>query len=631
MHEPEPLIGARRCFSLRLGTNANAIVEQTAAGGALVCGLSAKETLLLGGVFCMRVLRGQVHVAGATLTAASPPLTAYAPDVYPSAELLPTAEPAPPSEQVPRAFTEYDVVVRVESVAAGIEHTAQVCPVAGADPFGIHAYNALGTFSVLGPDARADALRLPEPWVDLCSKIAAQDPALPLSVLVRGAKNTGKSTLVQCLANTLLSPPQAQSTASRTAPPRRRFVALLDVDLGQPMLGPPGFVALHVLDATQHAAVFGPAWCLPRVPLRSYYVGDVSPRDEPERFTAAVRDLAEYFCSELQYAEDGAVSAILSGRRPAARRHQRAGARRAMPLLVNTHGWVKGLGMDLVAWTQRHVQPTHVVELGGDTPTDAATEVHAVPAFEPDVDARARRINAAESRTLSTLAYLHATRVPGAADPQHSAAWDFATPLLARAPFEVTVPEGLPGGLAVLPSGAEVDEPLSLLALNGALVALCANASPEPPDTDAAPSVWHAALRRGQTLLAPAAAPALALALVRAIDRDAHVLQVLTPLSPAQLAALSAAHGAPLAAIKGALELPVWGALDHDAVADVVGTGPPKHGVAGPVLLAGVPRAHVPYLVWPPELLGAAAEEEGMMARPRKVRRNLMRRSQVRG
>ena len=71
--------------------------------------------------------------------------------------------------------------------------------------------------------------------------------------------------------------------------------------------------------------------------------------------------------------------------------------------------------------------------------------------------------------------------------------------------------------------------------------------------------------------------------------------------------------------MKGALDVPVWCALDAPAYADVLQPRDDEQ----PAALAGVPRAEVPYLAWPSELLAA----EAIGARPRKVRRNLMRRA----
>ena len=103
-------------------------------------------------------------------------------------------------------------------------------------------------------------------------------------------------------------------------------------------------------------------------------------------------------------------------------------------------------------------------------------------------------------------------------------------------------------------------------------------------------------------------------------------MHLLTPLDGHILKRAQDDTGLPLGLLQGALDLPFWGALDSDAYADIVQW---RHDRPAP-LLAGVPREQVPYLLWQSELLGMQNEgAEPLGARPRKVRRNLMRRRQM--
>ena len=92
----------------------------------------------------------------------------------------------------------------------------------------------------------------------------------------------------------------------------------------------------------------------------------------------------------------------------------------------------------------------------------------------------------------------------------------------------------------------------------------------------------------------------------------------------AHLAAQVDVGCAPLGLVKGALDLPMWAALDAEAYADVMQPRP----VAPDSRLAGGPRSAVPYVAWPSELIAGSGAAEPLGARPRKVRRNLMRRGQ---
>lgn len=68
--------------------------------------------------------------------------------------------------------------------------------------------------------------------------------------------------------------------------------------------------------------------------------GDVSPQSDPDRYMSAVQSLYNQYL---------AMGTDAHGRWP--------------PLVVNTHGWVKGLGLELLAHVLRVVQPTHLVHV----------------------------------------------------------------------------------------------------------------------------------------------------------------------------------------------------------------------------------------------------------------------------
>ncbi|CCU99305.1 unnamed protein product [Malassezia sympodialis ATCC 42132] len=611
---PSPEHGARAAAPAELRPNVQPQAHTGAApatldtDGALLCGLQLGESVVVRGLCYVHVVRGCASVAGARLDRHAAPFALFVPDVHPAAPIC--AVDGAPAKDGPLAA--HAVVVRLENARCGLEQLARVCPLAGMDPFATERWRPTYTF-VLEREPR-DGLHVPRAWADTHAALV-EAAASPLVVVVRGAKNTGKSTFTQLGLHALLT------TAGRGQ------VAFLELDPGQPALGPPGLLALHVLDAAHESGVWAPSWCTARTPVRAHVLGDVTPRDDPARYAAAARDLIEYFRAELQYGAIGADG------RPAMRR-----AAAPMPLVVNTHGWVKGLGLDLLLHVCAALAPTHVVDLGAPLPASSSCVLPALG--DADVPASAaRRLNAAEARVLSMLAYLHMTQLPQPGTGLR-AAWDFARPLVARVPFVVDVSTGLAAGCAVLDTHAAVDEALQLLALNGRIAALVLGPAREAAATD----VWRAAFERGAALVhapagrrrEPVLSPALGLALVRSIDRAQGTVHLLTPLSGPYLQAAVEAGDA-LGLVQGALDLPFWGALDAEAYADVV------HMRRAPAAeLAGVPREAVPYLAWPRELLGdatpprahatptsaARSPAEPVGARPRKVRRNLMRRGQ---
>ena len=173
--------------------------------------------------------------------------------------------------------------------------------------------------------------------------------------------------------------------------------------------------------------------------------------------------------------------------------------------------------------------PTHIIDLGA---MPLADTTHTMTPFGDTLvglgAVPARRLNAAESRTLSLLSYLHTTRLAQVGVRAH---WDFACALVAQRPWIVDVHAGLGAGWATLDSGAHVDEALSLLAMNGAIAAIVQAPRPIPhEESDSELDAWHEALRRGAVLSRVASPPALGLALVRSIDMERGEMHLLTPL-----------------------------------------------------------------------------------------------------
>ncbi|WFD43899.1 Polynucleotide 5'-hydroxyl-kinase grc3 [Malassezia psittaci] len=552
---------------------------------AMICGLN-NEALTLRGQFLVRVLHGKVSVAQMTLTPQSPPFLVYAPDVYPAAEFLAESTYESPNETQLKGFI---AVIQVTPFSNGLEHIGRACPVAGTSP--------LPGFLDFIQDASQDAMRAPNEWK---SSLSALKDSKSCVAMIRGPKNSGKSVFSRLLLNSLLE--------------RNRFVAYLDLDVGQPEFGPAGMIALYVFDARE-SQTYGPSWAVQRLPLRAHFFGDVSPREDPHRYQSQIAELVEYYTRELRtYHDDSFVLQLMSSPLPADDSRKQC----TMPLVVNTHGWTKGLGSDLVDQAGQLLNPSDVFELN----TPSLPAFGATSCGRHATATRRRRLNAVEIRTLNMMSYLHMTQIPRPGNPY--AMWDF-TSLVAQRPWAVDVAKGLPGGLEILPFGGDVDRSLALHALNGAIVALTAKSKDsEVYSEDVAMytpssepnSVWHMALDHGKA----SDVCAIGLALIRSIDRDHETMSLLTPIHPSILAQFLDSTCAHLSLVKGAIDPPVWCALDQGACADVL----QPRDTSQLTTLAGVPRDQVPYLSWPTELLSSNVIGAG----PRKVRRNLMRRSQ---
>jgi polynucleotide 5'-hydroxyl-kinase GRC3/NOL9 len=337
-----------------------------------------------------------------------------------------------------------------------------------------------------------------------------------------------------------------------------------------------------------------------------------------------VRDLVDVWKVDIMYAP-------ISGDEDADQR-----VTDTIPLVVNTMGWSKGLGADLVQKIEEMVEPSHIFYFKVDNdfsyykpavfssqhPDDDVTNVHVLdPA---PVSVLSTSYTATDHRTLSILSYLYALfplppKLPSDEATCHQImvqTWDVTLPLCAIPPYEVDIHTAF-DQIILTGAGSEdvIPEELDRV-LNGALVGFVQPdhkgsfklAAGNDDNPKKAPYV------QCQPPPPPSESTCIGLGLVRAVSfptsntdssSSPATLHILTPVPPALLA------GARVL-VKGEIELPVWGMLDFREF-DGADTG----GVAG------IEKGRVPYLQW------GRVSESAIGAERRRVRRNLMRRGQA--
>ena len=216
-------------------------------------------------------------------------------------------------------------------------------------------------------------------------------PRVLPQVLVTGPKGAGKSTFMRFLSNALLTitlqgsgddDGNAQDGSGGADPslqlPRLfpRGVAYLDLDIGQPEHTVPGMLALahltsplltppHVrVHASAEASVLnvasdscrsGAAGSSARfgagAVVACRYIGATSPKADPDAFIAA--------CSALLavYRRDFAGSGI--------------------PLVINTHGWIRGVGFATIQSMINDACPSHLIHFEAETVSSYASTPYA--------------------------------------------------------------------------------------------------------------------------------------------------------------------------------------------------------------------------------------------------------------
>ncbi|VDI80780.1 polynucleotide 5'-hydroxyl-kinase GRC3/NOL9 [Mytilus galloprovincialis] len=136
-------------------------------------------------------------------------------------------------------------------------------------------------------------------------------------IAIIGGKNSGKSTLNRYLINSLLE--------------KLDRVYFLECDVGQTEFTPPGCVSLHCVSEP----VLGPPFTHQRPAVFSCFFGGVTPADDPTRYLTCIE---KCFSKYVDLKEKG-------------------------PLIVNTCGWNKGVGLALTVDIVRLVCPSLLVQI----------------------------------------------------------------------------------------------------------------------------------------------------------------------------------------------------------------------------------------------------------------------------
>ena len=156
--------------------------------------------------------------------------------------------------------------------------------------------------------------------------------------VVCGAKHVGKSTCIRYAVHRLLSHPI-------------EAVALLDCDAGQPEMSPPGMLTLTLIEKPllsppHHHMVMGEASLVTQEHVDAYFYGHVTSKADPSLFLQCITKLLQSYVLLIEERYGGDESKL--------------------PLLVNTDGWIKGMGFEILSAMLDTIRPNHVIQLLGE-------------------------------------------------------------------------------------------------------------------------------------------------------------------------------------------------------------------------------------------------------------------------
>ena len=169
--------------------------------------------------------------------------------------------------------------------------------------------------------SKSNRVIIPSEWVDAAKMIHEGDV-----VVTCGSTGVGKSTLNRYLVNALVS--------SRFTNP----VLYVETDVGQSEMTPPGLISVHEIDRS--SPLLGPPHTHISQPVCSHYYGSNTPSADPDRFIACVQRI---FLDIAELRKKKKYSAVV----------------------VNTCGFVRGLGANLLATVIVASSPGHVFEIQG--------------------------------------------------------------------------------------------------------------------------------------------------------------------------------------------------------------------------------------------------------------------------
>eukprot|EP00189_Rhodosorus_marinus_P000116 CAMPEP_0113962310 /NCGR_PEP_ID=MMETSP0011_2-20120614/5840_1 /TAXON_ID=101924 /ORGANISM="Rhodosorus marinus" /LENGTH=548 /DNA_ID=CAMNT_0000974141 /DNA_START=68 /DNA_END=1714 /DNA_ORIENTATION=+ /assembly_acc=CAM_ASM_000156 len=274
-------------------------------------------------------------------------------------------------------------------------------------------------------------------------------------IMIVGSRGGGKSTLARCLGNYIVE--------------QYGKALYLETDLGQPDKAPPGMLSLLKLCGVEYGSPMSPLDESSAVVVKSLFIGLTSPSGDPDAYSAA------------------SVALAREARVPA----------QGIPLVVNTHGWFKGMGLDFVTSIAKSVDPTIVVYMERNQNSVGSSEMpeKLVKSLRQDTCTVHRVTSARTAYPDRSGRHLREERIAsyfGRESPT------YCVPYKSVKTYFID---------------AEVPESQKFVALNGSLVALCQSDPAEPR-----PQIW----------------PCSGLGIVRAVSPEDETLFICSPI-PAHL------------------------------------------------------------------------------------------------
>ncbi|KTW27949.1 polynucleotide 5'-hydroxyl-kinase [Pneumocystis jirovecii RU7] len=370
------------------------------------------------------------------------------------------------------------------------------------DIWGTKEKNMKNTYNIVDNYTNFPLLNIPKSWSSTIDIIYSSNfNKETVRVIVCGPKSSGKSTFGKNLINKFLT--QKYNTHKTI-----KKINYVETDPNQPEFSPHGLICSHFIENP----IINPPFTHCTLPslLKAHFLGNTSPQNNPKYFLLCINDIIN-------------------------------ACERNIPTIINTPGWTKGIGLELLSEIINLSNCTHIIYIGSETNFEAfdikltlpsSVKLYTLPSVQDFFNTcETFKINTSDLRILSIISYFHSKNTSGS----NYIEWKFNSSLLNMKPWVVKYDGSLTGIDAISILDATIEPDNFYYAINGTIMALIAI------DVKENKNIWESLIIKSKDFLPtlnleknpidPKHSQCLGLCILRGISRESKELQILTPIN----------------------------------------------------------------------------------------------------
>lgn len=377
----------------------------------VIIGLKHNENLIISGQFKLKVQRGAIKVNDVILHSSAPELTFMSPisssiPLISATQLTNMALINDTRTEENECFfnSHYKSVVKLTSMFSGLETVGEFASefktIFGDNTQSNQLFKNYSFDIVLDSTNLVSVLNTKN-WNRLVSDLSNLYKNGELfRIMVIGNKNSGKSTLTKLLLTSFLNEVSDQS------------VNVIDLDPGQPEFSQIDCVSLNKFRTLENLILGSNQLSLSNSEFSlNHFIGFNSSKDQPKRYVELAGKLMDLYNKE--------------------------GLLQNESLLINTPGWLKGFGLEIMKELIDTIKPTHLIYLNSGKSQDFTSSlnlkldasIEIIPVAGNYFNNSLSKFSAINTRSLKLLNYFHQTNY---------LKFDYSSPLIFKPPFQIS-------------------------------------------------------------------------------------------------------------------------------------------------------------------------------------------------